>query len=1630
MPGAPQRAYTLRLRGEGTAWREALWATHEAVNKGAKAFGDWLLTLRGGLCHTLVDMDVPTKGKNPARKPTDEERRDRRVLLALSWLSVEHERGAPKADGLRVATGKDSAEARGEAVKATLLEILKGRGVKASEVTGWLDECGASLEARIREDAVWVNRSKAFDEMIKKEDQAKAREDCRILLWSLFTDDYLALPRKQAEPKEPAGSEIDQQDEQSENTVTEQRLAAVVKSGKGAGQRTRHPFSHLFGEGKPFGNPKRSLSLRDFWNSVLKPRIEESGIPLRPVDKKRGNKGSELDTGRSQTELHREMFSKAAARLAQIWTKQKQQDVEREERRTADEALKEMERKPAYADALRSLSTYSEQYRMSSGAVGEFRIRPAQVTGWDRVVKKWAAISENNAERAEELRIDLAKGLQDDPDEKFGDINLFIRLAASEYRSVWWHNGKPNADILMRFIRAKKARSDAERLKVASYRHPHPYYSPVFCQFGVSRPTIEFRRLKDFTNKPAGQDLRAVGLLLWDGAEADVHVLLGQSKRLDAEIGSACDSAVKDGSHLPEVSRRTRLGAAAAGLPAGGLSKVAGVFDPKPVKKRGADVGEEEGTEGKVKQPRWNGTLSTDRRALEVIAALLDRARRAKTDPSERKKLEQRADKRRQQLRWTLTVSMELEAHGPWYDFIRNAPDKAPFERTVRRDQLNDKDDESSGLRRKAGDRYISTEGWPWEEVNKPLKNKENLNTGENPSLVDDKSRARGSHARLVLCRLPGLRVLAVDLGHRYAAACAVWEAMSSDQFAKEREHAREQGAKIESTDLYVQVLWPERETNAATKKARQEGRVKRFHPLTVYRRIGADKLPDGADHPAPWARLDRQFLIKLQGEDKPARESSDEEIWRVHRWEAGMGLAAPLVDRLIRAGWGKTDKQSARLGALNALGWTPLAESAAATEAARTKRPPSLSVDELMSATVQNARLALRRHADRARIAFGLMSDHEPMPGDRKFWFHKPQDDDTEPQSDADSKATKRAARHTDYLQDVLVLWYELAVSGKWRDDDALTRWNDAILPLIQKVQFTGPPPLSEEDQKNKDKSERHKNKVKRWRDIWDNILSKALARPGAEAEDLREGRERKADREALHALIEPAAQALRQNEQLRRELSTKWADHWLGDEGPRRCNDNDPARSDFSHIEGKDAHDRKASTTAPNVTTSGWHARLREIGDWLLSSGPRGPGPDTDAQTNARRARGQAMNVGGLSLIRIDALVEFRRALVQFRTAGTPWGRVEIGKDAKPTNTARVAPEKYAQRLLDVIDQLRVQRSKQLASRVAEAALGVGREHLRPTRREPIRKCWCGLAHGKKDPERIGERAYPSCHAVVIERLDNYKPDEIRGKRENRLLASWRKAEFKKRLAEACQLHGLHLREVQPGHTSRQCSRTGLPGLRCDDVRADDFLMAPWWRKAVNSARKRIRDGGKDRLDCLFVALDEKWNKIGAEELKNVDLFRLARKGGDLFVAAPPPSCLSKGHDPCPLCNGKRALQADLNAAANIGLRALFDPDWPGRWWYVPCNPADYKPHKEKVHGSNAIGLSNGLRESQSQRTTKRKEDKKDREIVNLWRDPSGDPINAHCGPWEDHSKYWNGVRCRVIHVLHKHNGLGGAP
>lgn len=92
----------------------------------------WLLTLRGGINHTLADTKVKDKEGEPDRDPTDEERKGWRILLALSWLSVESRLGVPET--YIIATGEDAAEERNGKVIAALEEILKKRDLRKTKL--------------------------------------------------------------------------------------------------------------------------------------------------------------------------------------------------------------------------------------------------------------------------------------------------------------------------------------------------------------------------------------------------------------------------------------------------------------------------------------------------------------------------------------------------------------------------------------------------------------------------------------------------------------------------------------------------------------------------------------------------------------------------------------------------------------------------------------------------------------------------------------------------------------------------------------------------------------------------------------------------------------------------------------------------------------------------------------------------------------------------------------------------------------------------------------------------------------------------------------------------------------------------------------------------------------------------------------------------------------------------------------------------------------------------------------------------------------------------------------------------------------------------------------------------------
>lgn len=497
--------------------------------------------------------------------------------------------------------------------------------------------------------------------------------------------------------------------------------------------------------------------------------------------------------------------------------------------------------------------------------------------------------------------------------------------------------------------------------------------------------------------------------------------------------------------------------------------------------------------------------------------------------------------------------------------------------------------------------------------------------------------------------------------------------------------------------------------------------------------------------------------------------------------------------------------------------------------------------------------------------------------------------------------------------------------------------------------------------------------------RDLWNQHIATVTngwrvedPKPRDEIADGPTRQQRRKEDDALLERLKPIAEQLAAAD--RSIVHAAWRERW-------QINDGNPANPDAKE------------------TAVGFYARLRWLTDWIM--GRRLPGV-------AKEDTGWKQNVGGLSFTRIATM----KSLYQLHKA--------FAMRAKPDNP-RGAPEKgetnagVAQSILDAMEQMREQRVKQLASRIAGSALGLGGHWQQVNTR---RKNSDGTTRMKWTWVEESTAKYNPCQAVVIENLTNYRPEETQTRRENKQLMSWSSSKVKKYLSEACQLHGLHLREVQAGYTSRQDSRTGAPGVRCADVPVVDFMTKPWWRRQVGLALERADKG--DARDRFLVTIENQWSEKSDSERKLAPPIRIPVNGGDLFVSADPCSPAAKG------------LQADLNAAANVGMKALLDPDFPGKWWFIPCESATRKPHAEKTKGSviilsdlSLVPVAASDLEAVNPRIGKKqgrsKAGKTEREIVNLWRDVSALPIDANSS-WRGTAEYWNDVRLRVISLLRK--------
>lgn len=1437
-----QRAYTLRLRGPDpadNAWRDALWATHEAINAGAKVFGDWLLTLRGGLCHTLAEPPPPAKDKDRSAEEAAAIRKNRRVLLALSWLSVEDARGAPDGEGIRVATGKQSSAERERLVLESLRSILAGRGLSKPEIDSWASDCTGSLAARIRDDAVWINRSACFDATARTwnlRDRSYAGQT--IMHFFGPEDEYFKLPDISGEDEAQGGISSDGPEfrtvarqwvstnfgtgVKSDNARIIQALTALRNLDLSPmNGRAKSDVLTRMGEAIGFAvHDADELRAAVGWSTgrPSKGRLAIDNLPDYPIA---------ADLALMQQKLAEEAAdkqSKAGTRDKPEWMQTFQSQVEQtaampfvgkrnhigEYSVMLDHAARRVSIGHSWIKRAEAQRLHFEQdaarlagvprdaaawldafiVERSGAAGGDYRIRRRAIEGWDKVVERWAA--RGCATAAD--RVAAARGLQDDPEiDKFGDIQLFEALAADDAVIVWQRGGRPDAAALKDYVLGHDARFRQQHYKVPAYRHPDPLRHPVFGDFGNSRWDIAYaaheaakaagsKRAPDAQTAAWLRDRHGLRLGLWDGLAVREVPLRWSSKRLSNDLALNLDRAADT---IRAVTRADRLGRAAAGLEAGEVPTAAGLFALDD----------------------WNGRLQAPRPELDAIAQRIERFG-----------WDAKAKAMRGRLSWLVSFSAKLECRGPFIEYV-HAFDPASPDRPF--------------IAKKSGELAVAHDG----------------------------NDARKSLAKLGLARLPGLRVLSVDLGHRFAASCAVWEAISDEQFKQECEgRAISAGS---AAGVFCHTLHNDEQGMPRT---------------TIYRRIGADTLADGTPHPAPWARLERQFLIKVQGEEQAPRRASADERNAVRKFEDSIGRQRSEDDLPRR-------------------------------------------VDALMAEAVRTARLGLYRHGDAARIAYAF------MPGSKR---HTPGGGTEE-----HSPETRTAA-----MLDALVRWHGVRgdARSRWRDERAQSAWDTHIAPR----------------------------------------LSAALPEPAEDAS----GPERKAHRRKIEeALSNLAAELAARGEAGVPELFDLWRTRWEAD-----------------HAQ--------------------WPSHLKRLNRWLLPRSLHASMNETTEQTQQRKARlGAARNVGGLSLTRIATIRELWQAQKAFHYGARP---CDPRAGVRTIEEDSASGRKFGAKALRTMERMREQRVKQIASRIAASALGLGGHW-----KEVVRRDHAGRPvldeHGEQRTKRVWveepNAKYAPCHAIVIENLRNYRPDELQTRRENKALMTWSSAKVAKYLGEACQLNGLHLREVSPNYTSRQCSRTGLPGLRCVDVKVNPDTGEPdvfWWKKTLAIAEKKAGANGDagDSESRFIVALSRHLKAIKDSGGTLPRTVRLPRRGGDLFVAAPAWDDLRR--------DGFRAgaaVQADLNAAANIGLRALLDPDFAGRWWYVPCEAASGRPANDKCAGSAALDLDKALiepRRGDTEGTKATKGRGKAKDLTNAWRD-----VGRQDG-WNQHAPYWNGVAARVMERL----------
>lgn len=1029
--GTTQRAYTMFLRAQDAnnrTWRQDLWETHRRVNEATQFFGDWLLTVRGGI-------PIPKKNLTPEQKR----------ILALCWFVVESDENQPENIRVKhndVGGSEGGRKADKQEIEKAFKECLKAKGIKED----WWPDCKDALFAEIKskvrgeKGSVWIQRWKMYEDMQIKPD---VNEIADILYenYKFLGKDYL----KPVNDREEDNTEAVAQNTENNETTGEKHKSKKRKETHDPSNQAGQFCCDYFGEGKGTDFDKlrkRCLEVKEFAEKmkgtenspkVLRDKIinfrNEKGwaeIKLskkpKPADETELNRGKPLkeewekllttlkinvekpvvNESEIQTFLSREFWESLSAladktyknkedkkgkpkqkpnwastllselkkcvdsdyggdasgksnlwfflmiagfgarRVSQThsWVKNAEARRSKSEK-TIQEKETLFSQHPEWTEGRKWLEEYLAGRIVASNALGEMRIRNNAVDGWDEIVKAWNKSADAD-ERKEELR-----RLQDDLD-KFGDVNLFLDLAKDEALPIWKPNGKAEPDLLKNFVKLQNAKHYVRHFKVPSFRHPDPINHPAFCEFGNSKPHIEYA----WKDNPESRNLNEI-------TKVDLYLLnkkaelRWQSERLKVDLGFRAEKSVKEGeassTDKHEVSRADRLGLSARGYNLTDKAKADYIFS-KNIKE-------------------WNARLEIYRSDLKRLKNL---------------PVHKRDEFMRDRLRWFITFSPQLPKYGPWWKYLG---ENQVLSKIVINISLPPKTRYAKENRR---------EDAPVNIVRL---------TDKNEAVTKCFTHVNGDYGWLVrpgLGNLPKIRVMGVDLGHRYGAVCTIWEQLDKSELER---IAKEYAQNLPGQDtLYLTF----EDTKAPKLLDAQKQPRKLF-----FRRIGENI----------WAKLERQFVIKLPGEETKPRKLLEWEIQWFKKFYANIGRKHK--DDL----WTKKDISYNRIEALN------------------------------------GARFALKHHGNVIKIWHALVSTKRATTGGKEAAINTPKE-------------------RAEYIKSVIELWNQLASDEKWDNSVARALWSGYIATIEPKLKLKAENAQKEESLEKEAKKERNK--------LYENIAEK----------------------------------------------------------------------------------------------------------------------------------------------------------------------------------------------------------------------------------------------------------------------------------------------------------------------------------------------------------------------------------------------------------------------------------------------------------------------------------------------------------------------------------------------------------